>query len=309
MAARVAAGSGWGRRSTTRSRAVTRSRHGSTPRIRGTTPPCWRTDSVHGRCRRGLGPGRQRQRGRPRPADEVRPAPGQAPRPRADRGAVLARRRRALDETAIGGVPTTLAPPRPVDQPPFVDGAVRDVHGARAVGDGPPLTDGDGPSLPPPLPSRQRPGAPNDGPPVNVTSRPDLAAGRPWACWGARRPSSDERRPRARIAGVSQEPEPGWSFDRVRLPRRRAPARRDDRAEAILVEGGPEHGWSPYAAGESTSPPSTHRDRLMAETADRVAATMGLRTCGRPCRAWSFACPCRWTRRSPRATRWPRSRP
>ena len=61
-----------------------------------------------------------------------------------DRPAAVARLRRALDETAVGGVPTTLGFHRwLVDQPPFVDGAYDTGFVPEHWGDGPPLTDAD----------------------------------------------------------------------------------------------------------------------------------------------------------------------
>ena len=61
-----------------------------------------------------------------------------------DRPAAVARLRQALDETAVGGVPTTLGFHRwLVDQPPFVDGRYDTSFVPEQWGDGPPLTDAD----------------------------------------------------------------------------------------------------------------------------------------------------------------------
>jgi acetyl/propionyl-CoA carboxylase alpha subunit len=61
-----------------------------------------------------------------------------------DRAAAVSRLRRALDETAIGGVPTTLGFHRwLVDQPDFVEGRHDLRFVATAWGEGPPLAVGD----------------------------------------------------------------------------------------------------------------------------------------------------------------------
>ena len=100
-----------------------------------------------------------------------------------DRPAAVARLRRALDETAVGGVPTTLGFHRwLVDQPPFVDGRYDTTFVPEQWGDGSTLTDADrsiaasavaaaaaDPALPP---------AGRDG---LEPALPDVAPDRPWA--------------------------------------------------------------------------------------------------------------------------------
>ncbi len=100
-----------------------------------------------------------------------------------DRPAAVARLRRALDETAVGGVPTTLGFHRwLVDQPPFVDGRYDTSFVPEHWGDGPPLTDADrslaasavaAAAADPALPPAGRNGL--------EPALPDVAADRPWA--------------------------------------------------------------------------------------------------------------------------------
>jgi len=103
-----------------------------------------------------------------------------------DRDAAVARLRRALDETVIGGVPTTLGFHRwLVDRPPFVAGRYDTALVADLWGDGPPLTDADR-SL---AASAVAAAAADLAPPpsgslADASAGSDLAAGRAWARLG-----------------------------------------------------------------------------------------------------------------------------
>jgi len=77
----------------------------------------------------------------------------------------------------------------------------------------------------------------------------------------------DERE--LRIGGEPVAPEAGWSLAWVDRRHGRALMRRDERVEAILVEGGPT-AWVVTVRGRRIEVSAlTHRDRLLAETAEQ----------------------------------------
>lgn len=72
------------------------------------------------------------------------------------------------------------------------------------------------------------------------------------------------------VAGLPQEPDPGWIFAWVDRRHGRARLLRDDQAEPILVEGGPT-AWVVTVRGRRIEVTALgHRDRLLAETVEQA---------------------------------------